>query len=327
LSYSVKLSGGKKMLTLSRRALVAGLGCAALSVVSGRPGYAQIARLRAAGVVSDVFGEPFFAREAGAFTRAGFDLDVVNMNNAGAIVAAIGGGSLDIGLGDLVSGVNAINAGVPITLIAAAGLYKSSETTLIIAVPKDSTIRKAADLAGKTICVPTLVGLTTASLRAWLPAHGVDLSSVKIVELPQSATAAALDRHTVDAGLLSEPFIVQNKAAIRDVGHPLDAIGNEFAISVWYASRAWVDADRGRARRVVTAIYETAAWCNRHREETMSIMATQGGMDVEKVHGMVRTTFATSLSPAALQPVLDLATRAKIFDRSIDANAIIARLT
>ena len=309
---------------LSRRDVLAAM--VAAGVTRALPLAAQTTRVHVAGVISDVFGEPFFAAQAGAFARAGFDLDVISMNNAGAIVAAIGGGSLEAGLGDLVSGVNAINAGVPIVLIAAAGLYRSVVPTLIIATTKDSLLRKPVDLIGKTIGVPTLVGLTTASLRAWLPLNGVDLASVKIVEIPQAATVAALQRGTIDAGLIGEPFLVQNKLIIRDIGHPFDAIGNEFAISVWYASRAWVDENRARARRFVDAIYETARWCNSHQDDTMTMMAREGHLEVDKMRGMVRTTFATSLTPATVQPVLDLATRFKIFDRPIDAASVIARL-
>ena len=315
------------MPTLSRRQLLSALAAGAVCARPARPTAAQTTHVRVAGVISDVFGEPFFAPDAGAFARAGFDLDVISMNNAAAIVAAIGGGSLEAGLGDLVSGVNAINAGVPIVLIAGAGLYRSAIPTLIIAVAKDAPLQRPADLAGKTIGVPTLVGLTTASLRAWLPQNGVDLASVKIVEIPQAATVAALQRGTIDAGLIGEPFMVQNKAVIRDVGHPFDAIGNEFAISVWYASRAWVDDNRARARRFVDAVYETARWCNSHQDATMALMAREGHIDVDKVRGMVRTTFATSLSPTTVQPVLDLATRFKIFDKPIDAGSIIARLS
>ena len=75
--------------------------------------------------------------------------------------------------GDLISGVNAILAGVPLMLIAGGGLYEESlEGQNILAVANDSSINAPKDMIGKTIGVPTLVGLTTACLRAWLPNTG-----------------------------------------------------------------------------------------------------------------------------------------------------------
>src|SRR5258708_7673235 len=84
-------------------------------------------KIRMAGVISDLFGEPWYAKESGIFAKAGFDLEVSPMINAGAVAAGIGGGSLEMGVGDLVSGVRAITAGLPILLIAGSAMQISSE--------------------------------------------------------------------------------------------------------------------------------------------------------------------------------------------------------
>jgi NitT/TauT family transport system substrate-binding protein len=283
-------------------------------------------KLRLSGAHSDPFGEQLYAKDAGAFARAGFDLDVITLTNGSAVVAALGGGSLDLGVGDLISGVIAINAGVPNLLVAGSGLYISSEDQIIIATAKASPIRRPSDLNGKTIGVPTLVGLTTAALRAWLPQNGVDVTTVKFVEIPAAATAAALQRGTIDSGMLSEPFITPYRNDLREVGRPMDAIAKEFCISVWYASKSWIEADRGRARRAVNAIYDTARWANTHRNETFAILVRDAYDDPDKLKGIMRTTYAVSLTPALVQPVLDVAAHYKIFDRAIDANTLIAKL-
>jgi len=283
--------------------------------------------LRVAGILSDVFGEPFFAKASGVFERAGFDLDVTSLANAGAVSAAIGGGSLEFGTGDLISGINAIIKGVPVVLLAPAGMYISSDNSAVLAVAKDGPIKQPRDLVGKTIGVPTLVGLSTATIRAWLPANGVDLASVKIVEIPPPATFAAIQRGTIDCALLGEPFITPNKDEIRVIGKPYDTIATEFPIAVWYGSRAWIDADRQRARRAVNAIYETGRWCNTHRDETFAILVRDAHFDGDKLKGMIRATFGTGpIQPAQVQPVLNLAYKVKIFDRQLEASELITRI-
>ena len=303
----------------------AGLGVAGAAV----PGFAlgqPRTTIRMAAVFSDAFGEPLFAKDAGAFSRRGYDVEVTSMNNVGAVIAAMSGGSLELGVADCILGVKAIVTGLPIVLLAGSGMYISSEGGSILAVAKDSPIREPRDLTGKAIAVPTLGALTATSLLAWLPQNGVDASSVKLVELQQAALVPALERGTIDCGLLSEPFVTPNRNRVRDIGHPYDAIAKEFPFSVWYGSKSWVEADPARARAVVAAIYETARWANTHRPETFGILVRDAHFDPDATKGMTRTTFATSLTPALIQPILDFATQYKMFDRHVDANTVITKL-
>jgi NitT/TauT family transport system substrate-binding protein len=302
------------------------LGAAGLGSVHRADAQGGKVRVAASGSGADSMSQPLFAEQAGVFRRAGFDLEVTGLNNSGAVVAALGGGSIDLGIGDLIAGVKAIEAGVPIQLIAGSGMYVSNENSVVVAALKDSPLRGPRDLIGKVVAVPTLVGLSTVSFFGWLSQNGVDRTLVKFVELPQGTVVAALQRGTIDAAMLGEPFITPNRGDIRDIGHPLDAIAKEFLISAWYASRSWIEADRGRARRVVAAIYESARWSNSHRDETFDVLVRKAHYDPDKLRGMIRVPFATALTAAMVQPVLNIATQNKILDHPVDANAIIARI-
>jgi NitT/TauT family transport system substrate-binding protein len=321
------------MTSIPRSTLLQGL--AAGIAATGVPGIARAQSantVRMAGVFSDLFAEPFYAKDAGAFTKAGFDVNAISLNNAGAVAAAIGGGSLELGTGDLISGVNAINAGVPIVLVAGGGLYseKTDGGSTILAVASDSPIKTPKDLIGKSIGVPTLVGLTTACLRAWLPAHGVAVDQVKLIEIPQSAALPALQHGTMDAGLLSEPFVTFGKGTVRAVGSPFDAAadltpGKVFCVSVWYAAKSWFEADPARSRRIVQAIYDTARWANAHRDDTFNILVRDGKLDADQAKGMQRTTYATALGPDFIQPVITIGTNNKMFQKPVDVSTLIAK--
>ena len=91
------------------------------------------------------------------------------MFDAGTVMAAIAGGSLQMGMGDLISGVNAIIAGIPIVLIAGGALYRMGldEGLGAVAVARSSSIIDAKGLVGATIGVPTLVGETTVFVRSY----------------------------------------------------------------------------------------------------------------------------------------------------------------
>lgn len=304
---------------LDRSSFIAGLGAAAAGTTLPRPARAQAVTVRVGSPFSDTFGAPFYAKDAGAFARAGFNLEVTSMSNAGAVAAALAGGALDLGIGDFVSSTNAIERGLPIQLIAGCGLYRSTEPNSLICVAKDSPIRSARDLVGKSCSAPTLVGLTTASIKAWLTQSGVDPERVKIVELTSSSAPASVLRGTVDAGLLAEPYYTPVKNEFRDIGHPFDAISKEFLVSAWFASRSWVEADHERAKRVIAAIYDTQRWANSHRRETLTIFADTTKMDPAKLQGMARTLYATQLLPRYVQPVIDTAVKFKLLDHPVDA--------
>ena len=320
------------MSQLPRSAVLSGIASGLLGM--GLPAIAsgQSAPIRISGVFADLYAEPLYVNDAGTFAKAGLDVVATNLNNAAGVVAAIGGGSLEMGTGDLISGVNAINAGVPIVLIAGGATYdeRTDKGIAILAVAADSPIVTAKDLVGKSIAVPTLVGLTTACLRSWLPAHGVAESSVRLLELSPSAAVPALQRGTIAAALLSEPFITLGTGLVRSVGSPFDAAADlaadrTFCVSVWYASKSWFESDPGRSRRVVRAIYDTAAWANTHRDETFAILVRDGKLDAVKARGMTRVTYATTLTPELVQPTLEVATQNKMFLKAVDAHTLITK--
>jgi NitT/TauT family transport system substrate-binding protein len=325
---------GMQKNTLSRSAALTAIGTGLAATALPRRGSAQSANtIRVAGVFSDLFAEPFYAKDSGAFTKAGFDVQPTSQYNAGAVAAAIGGGSLEMGTGDLVSGVNAINAGVPIVLVAGGGLYRepADSNTAFLAVAVDSPLHAAKDLVGKTIGVPTLVGMTTACTKSWLTNHGVPESAVRFVEMPPTLAIPALQRGTVDAALISEPFVTFGKGLVRSLGAPYDAAadlakGKQFCVSVWYASQVWMEADPARARRAVNAIYDNARWANTHHDETFDILVRDGKLDPVKAAGMQRTIYATNMTPEIIQPVLDIAAQNKMFTKPVDARTLIGKV-
>jgi ABC-type nitrate/sulfonate/bicarbonate transport system substrate-binding protein len=315
-----------------RSTFLASAGAGLVSAALPRVAEAQLTPVRVAGGATDVYSGPFYASAAGTFAKRGFDLEP-SLYNVAAATAAIGAGSLEMSVGDLISGVSAIVAGVPVVILAGGGLYRTPADRAgnVLAAATASPIQSAKDFVGKTIALPTLVGLTTACLRAWLPAHGVPLTSVRLTELPPASMVPALQRGTIDVALLSEPFVTLGKGDIRVVGYPFDvaadrAKNREFCFSVWYASKAWVEQDRDRARRVVEAIYDGARWANSHRDETLDILIKNRKLDADKVQGMARVTFATALTPDLIAPVIDVANQQNVFSRPFTAESLIAKL-
>lgn len=214
-------------------ALIAtGLGAATAS-----PAFAQEATpVRIGFVPGDTFAEAIFGHQAGIFAKAGIDAQLTVLSNAGAVAAAVAGGSIDVATGDIVSLANAINHGVSITLIAGSALYATNAPTTLLCVDGGSPIRTAKELEGKSIAVITLVGLGTASTKAWLAQNGADPSKISYLELPFSSMQPALERGQVAAAVIGEPVLTAARDKIRVIGKPYDAIAKSFLISEWFTT-------------------------------------------------------------------------------------------
>ena len=208
---------------------------------------AQSRVIRMGAPFSDLFGMPFYAKDAGAFAKIGFEPEPVSFTNGATVIEALAGGNLELAASDYIFPILAINRGLPIQLVANGGLYRSSDPYQILAVAKNSPLRQARDLEGKTIAAPTVRGFAAGTLMAWLRRNGADETKVKLIELPSATMVTSLERGTIDACILVEPFLTMGRGEVRELARPHDAVAKEFPISGWFASKPWFEADRDRA--------------------------------------------------------------------------------
>src|ERR1700679_792908 len=104
-----------------------------------------------AGAPNDSGGAIFYAQDLGMFKKAGLNVKIQAMNNPGSVVAAVIGGSVQIGTLTIPGLAIARQKGVPIVIVAPGSIYSSATPTSGIIVLKSSAYKKAADLNGKTI--------------------------------------------------------------------------------------------------------------------------------------------------------------------------------
>jgi NitT/TauT family transport system substrate-binding protein len=287
---------------------------------------ADVATVRIGATPSDAYAQPFYANATGLFERGAVNADIQVFPNASPAFAALVGGSLDISGHDLIGFANAINHGIPIQLIAAGSVYSSAAPTTLLCVSKTATFRVPKDLEGHTVAVPALGSLSATSLRAWLAMNGADPARVLLVELPPSEMGGALERGTIDGGVIVEPALTTAKDKVRVFGKPYDVAGKSFPLNVWFAKSDWLVQNAATARAVVAAFYSASRWANSHRSESLGIVAKYSKVDASRMQDMTRATYATSLDPAKLQLVLNMALKFKAISAPIDVAAVTAKL-
>lgn len=268
---------------------------------------------------SDPYMDPYFAQELGNFRNAGLDVALQPMTNGAVIMNAIAGGSLDVGLGDVIQMANAIHHGLPLAFFMGGAIYTSKQPTLVLCVPKDSPIRTAKDLEGKTIGCINLRSLAALSIYEWVRKNGGDNTKIKLFEMGFAEMAPGLVRGTVPCALVGEPFLTGFKNQLRRLGDTFAAVGDSFYINNWYGTRDWIGRNGQTARKLQDVFYETARYVNAHRDqpEISAIESKYTKIDPERVREMAHNLFATSLEPRLMQPVLDIALRYNYIDRPI----------
>jgi NitT/TauT family transport system substrate-binding protein len=275
--------------------------------------------LRVGIIASDPFGEPIYAQAGGFFKRANLDVTLVALPNSAAIAAALSGGSINIGLGNPIVIASAREAGLPYYAFAPSALFDAAAPTTLLMVANASPIHVAKDLTGKTIGSIELGGITQASLRSWLLKNGVDPATVHFTEIPFAAMAAALAQGRIDAGFIAEPALGSARATTREIGDPYAMIANQWCLNMYFGTKEWLAQNTAVAHRFTDAVQRGAAWANGHHLETAAALKEYTPLTDDAIAKMTRIRFATSYTPALLQPVLDTGFKFGIFKSAIGA--------
>lgn len=265
-----------------------------------------------------------YALAGGFFKKHGLDATVTEATGGGAVIAAVAGGSAEVGFSNLVSAVAAIERGIPVMILAPSSMFTGKAPNIQLVKARGSPLRTGADLSGKIVAVTTLDGELQLGAQVWIDKNGGDSKAVHFVELPEPAMAAALTQGRIDAAMMTEPFLTRDKAAIQILGNADAAIAPQFISGVFVASKAWVETHRDTAVRVARALRETARWANRHPAETAAILAQRTGLDPAAAASMTRATFADFMTGALLQPAVDAATRYGRLKAPLDMRTIVA---
>ena len=266
---------------------------------------------------------PYYAQDLGLFKAAGLDVDIQQYTGGSAIVAAIVGGSLQIGGGNPLPLAQARARGIKIVLIAPGFIHdwKAPTPNNALVVGVNSPIRNAKDFTGKTIAVTGLRGLDEIAVDAWLDTNGGDSKSVKFTELPQNAMPEAVATGRVDAAELGDPGLsaAVDAGKIRILANAYDAIAKYFFGSVWFASEDWANQHPDAVRKFAAAINQAGTWATRNPVAAAAVMQKYMKVTFTRAHEYHGRT----LDPALIQPVLDASVRYKVLTTPMNANDLI----
>jgi NitT/TauT family transport system substrate-binding protein len=251
------------------------------------------------------------------------------MNSGAAILAAIAGGSVQIGNGSAFSVVTAYAHGVPVQIISGGVIYNASEPIPygMLLVNKNSPIKTAADLNGKTLGLAVARGdLNATTTQAWIDQHGGDWQTIKVLEIPQPTMVAAIEQGRIDAMTMQSPSatIALASGNLRLLGRPYDAVAKRFTIATWFSATSWVASNAETINRFNQAMAEASHYANVHPQEMIPILAEFSDVEPSVLEHAARTPFVDRPDLADIQPIIDLEYKYKVIDKTFDAKDLIA---
>jgi NitT/TauT family transport system substrate-binding protein len=273
---------------------------------------------------TDSSASPIYGVETGAFRREGLDVETIALPTGGAVLAAIAGGSLEIGFSNPLTAATAVAHGLPLVILAPAMLYTPKATPSFMCRARGGSVRSGADLLGKTVAVQSLNGELHLHAMFWIDQHGGDAKSVKFLEMPPGAMVAALKDGKIEAATIGEPDFTEHKADIEAFG---DAYGGLMPKGigiggVYVGSKPWVQANLDATKHFLRGLVATARWANSHHAETAKILATRANISPETVNTMTRIIYGDSLDPTLVQPLYDVAYKYGFIKEPANASAL-----
>jgi NitT/TauT family transport system substrate-binding protein len=292
---------------MMRRALFLS-SCTAFAAAPRAAGSQGLTKLNIGSTASGDIVVALWAQQSGIFQKYGLDADVQRLNSSSAVVAAVLGGSLDIGRASLFSLVVARGKGLPIVLEAPSALYRVTSPDAALVVAADSPIHTARDLNGKLLASASLGDLFTTMNSAWIDANGGDSRSVKYVELPGSATANAIVAGRVDAAMLADPALGEavRSGKCRVLSHPEDVLGKVSMATAYFCSSDFAAKNAALVARIRKALDESAAYGLAHPADTIPAIAKFSGVDPKLVVPAQLGRASDLLDARLTQPTIDV---------------------
>jgi ABC-type nitrate/sulfonate/bicarbonate transport system substrate-binding protein len=281
-------------------------GTAALPLAASAQSLTQIT---VASAPNDDLAGLLWALETGAFRKAGLDVVVQKANSGSAVAAAVAGGAVNIGKSSLVSLLTGRSKGIEFVLVAPAGIYNGDAPTAGLIAPVNSTIKTGKDCNGKIMGVGALNDLTALGTMAWVDATGGDWKSLRYVELPATAMAAAVEAGRVDAGTLPNPQFGQALASgrVRLLAYPNTAIARRFLQAGFFATADYIAKNKTAVATFRRVVDEASAYANDHRSELVPVISKFTGVEPATILSLPQQILATSLDIRLIQPLVDAA--------------------
>ena len=193
-------------------------------------------------------------------------------------------------------------------MIVPGALYLSTVLTNALLVLKDSALKQAADLNGKTIATRDLANMSYLGARAWLDKNGGDSNSVHWLEIADPQHVAAMQSGRIAAASVGEPALddALRGGQVKALGRVFDAIAPRFLIAGFFTTESFARTNSDIAAKFASVVTQASHWANQRQNHAQSGQMLEKYAMAPVLPDSTRIVYAEQTRAADIQPVLNL---------------------
>ncbi len=274
---------------------------------------------------SDDMTPILYGQKAGIFRKYGLDLQVTRMTTGQVGAQGLVAGTFDIAKVSTTTILTAHEKGIPFSIVAEAFLNNAKTPASGFVVLKDSPIQTGKDFNDANVASAGLGDIGTIALSAWVDQHGGNSKSIKFVEIPFQAVGASVEASRVAAGVISNPnlAIALDAGKLRMIPGVFESIAPIYAEVVWVTTKEFSAKHPELVRAFARGYSEAVTYTNAHHDETVALVADYSGIKPEVIAKMARVLAWPAVTPAHIQPVIEVSVRYGLLKASFPAAEII----
>lgn len=275
--------------------------------------------------------------DEGFFAENGLELEIQPVANIAASIASVQGGTSNFGFATTVSILQAVDSGVPISMIAPfAGIapkyYEKMEagedgyTTEITAIVArgGTRISRPQDLEGKTVAVADARGQAELTTRFVVDEDGGDSDKVNYTVMAFPDALNAFKAGQVDAMFSVEPFLTQAiEAGGVIISWPGVETFREGPTSAIISSDSYIKANEETVARMNCAIRSSNEFANENPDVIRAAVAKAQNVEPEKLAKAVVPYYYTTVDVAGLERFAGIMLDYGFISEKIDPNDIV----
>lgn len=228
-----------------------------------------------------VYQPVYIAQEKGYFKESGIELELVGPFTSGpAAVQAATAGKVDAAHTAITGLATAAAEGFKLKAVADSQSETKKAPLMRWYVKKESPIREAKDLKGKTIAVNSFSGSFYFTILKYLEKAGLKKEDVKFVNMPHPNQPQALLTGQVDVAGVIDPFSAQLQESneTRTLVTGYDILGeNQF--SVIFFTEEFIKKNPETVKKFVRAYQKAVGFIEKNPDLASQIIAKQIEID------------------------------------------------
>jgi NitT/TauT family transport system substrate-binding protein len=263
--------------------------------------------------------------DEGIFADHGLSVELQTGQGGAAMLPAVSTGTMNFSVGNPLSVMLAVNKGLDMKIVTGFSNSKAEgEDINGVVAGKASGIASFGDLEGKTVAVNTLKTQGDLTIMESAAKAGADPAKIKFVEMPFPDMQAQLDRGSVDAVWLPEPFLSKALADAKNmlVGYPNQTALPGLPTMVSFTSGNFAQQNPETVKSFREALEETLAKAEQNPDKVRALLPKFMNMDAAVAGKLKMEAFDGDVPADVLSDLGSLMVKYSYVDKDPDVAAM-----